>query len=79
MKLSDTRIQTAGVIRCCLESIGDGYAPDEELEIGFTSECKHCKQQFKLVKEFPHATWFPTWQIDSPLLRKKHVRKNARS
>jgi len=64
MKLLDTRIQQAGVMRCCLASLASEYEPNGEVKIGDKSRCKHCKEPFTLVDLQPHPYWIPDWQIE---------------
>lgn len=64
MKIKDTRITISGVMRCCLGTIADEYTLDEDVEIGATSKCMHCKQTFTLVQGDKQPTWKPDWQIE---------------
>ncbi len=56
MKLSDTRISTAGIYRCCLASIGE---ITNEVAIGDKHKCKHCQRVFKLTRQLPNDIWKP--------------------
>ncbi len=49
MKLSETMISPAGVLRCCLAHCFDGMADDTEVELGQTIACKHCEREFTLT------------------------------
>ena len=67
-KLSDTRIEYAGVLRCCLATVAEEYegkngAEDQKVKIGMKSKCRHCKQGFVLVEASPLPKWKPDWQI----------------
>lgn len=72
-KLKHTVVPIAGVMRCCLSTVGceflgkDGNA-DREIEIGEKSACQHCKQTFTLIEdEFGgkvRGVWKPDWQIE---------------
>lgn len=67
--LQDTRIEQAGVMRCCLATVAeeyqgkDGPAGDQRVSLGMKSKCRYCGQTFTLVagKRFP--TWKPDWQL----------------
>ena len=68
--LGDTRIEYAGVIRCCLATVAeeyqgsDGPAGDQQVSLGMKSKCRHCNQAFTLVAASPHPKWKPVWQIE---------------
>jgi hypothetical protein len=68
--LGDTRIEVAGVMRCCLATVSeeyqgkDGPEGDKPVTIGMTSACRHCKQAFTLVEAKPHPKWKPDWQLN---------------
>lgn len=64
--IADTRIETAGVMRCCLTSVAEEYLPARRVASGATSRCQYCRQAFTLVapaagKVYP--VWKPDWQI----------------
>lgn len=66
--LADTRIEMAGVMRCCLGTVAEEYegkngAEDQKVSIGTKSQCRHCKEPFTLVEANPHPKWKPDWQI----------------
>lgn len=66
--LADTRIETAGVMRCCLGTVAEEYegkdvAEDQKVSIGTKSQCRHCKEPFTLTAANPHPKWKPGWQI----------------
>lgn len=75
MNLQDTRIEKAGVMRCCLATVakeyegnaGDG-TDDKPVELGFKSKCEHCKREFTLVAADDPPDWdkarkmYPTWK-----------------
>ena len=65
--LEETRVATAGVIRCCLQDVAREYE-GERVALGYKSQCPHCKTRFTLVyhktprgKSYP--LWKPDWQI----------------
>ena len=65
--LDETRVETAGVIRCCLQDVAIEYK-GERVALGYKSQCPHCKTRFTLVwhttprgKSYP--LWKPDWQI----------------
>lgn len=60
--LADTRIEQAGVMRCCLETVGAEY-DTKPVSIGMKSKCQYCDQPFTLVESKPHPIWKPDWQI----------------
>lgn len=69
--LCDTRIEAAGVMRCCLATVAlefegvitdDGFK-DQLVRIGQKSKCKHCNEEFTLVESKPHPKWKPGWQL----------------
>lgn len=61
MKLRDTRLTYAGVMRCCLASVGlDHPGLDAEVEEGDESSCGYCDVRFRLVG----GKWVPLWQIE---------------
>lgn len=59
MKVEDTKIQTAGVMRCCLESVAREHL-GSEVEEGTQSVCEHCGTPFRLVG----IAWQPLWQLE---------------
>jgi hypothetical protein len=66
--LRDTRIETAGVMRCCLATVAEEYeggdsGQDKPVTIGMKSKCRHCNQTFTLVESKPHPKWKPDWQL----------------
>ena len=60
--IRDTRIETAGVYRCCLESVASEYS-GQTVKVGDKSQCQHCGEKFTLVKEGESYVWKPDWQI----------------
>lgn len=62
MNLLDTRIQTAGVLRCCLVAVAEEYE-GKPVGIGAKSKCRHCGETFTLVAREPHPMWVPDWQL----------------
>lgn len=62
MNLSDTRIEQAGVMRCCLETVALEYS-GKVVAIGMKSKCGHCGQEFTLVEATPYPKWKPDWQL----------------
>lgn len=74
--LADTRIQMAGVMRCCLGTVGEEYegkdgAADMKVSIGMKSQCRHCKEQFTLVEAKPHPIWKPDWLLRGAAMDRK--------
>jgi hypothetical protein len=66
--LRDTRIEMAGVMRCCLAMVAEEYeggdkGQDKPVSIGMKSQCRHCKQTFTLIEAKPHPKWKPDWQL----------------
>jgi hypothetical protein len=66
--LADTRIEMAGVMRCCLGTVAEEYegkdgAADRKVSIGMKSQCRHCKEHFTLTEASPHPKWKPDWQL----------------
>lgn len=68
--LDETRIEVAGVLRCCLATVAeeyqgkDGPVGDQRVTLGMKSKCRHCKQTFTLVEANPHPKWKPDWQLN---------------
>lgn len=60
MNINDTRIETAGVFRCCLSTIGEEYI-GSFVDIGNVSCCQHCKRKFVLTGAIPNDA-FPIWK-----------------
>jgi hypothetical protein len=60
MKITDTKIESGGVYRCCLESIGSKL---KTAEIGDKDKCKYCNEPFTLVNINGVAIWIPDWQL----------------
>ena len=60
--LADTRIEVAGVMRCCLVTVAEEYE-DQKVRIGMKSQCRHCKEQFTLTEAKPNPKWKPDWQL----------------
>jgi hypothetical protein len=66
--LADTRIEMAGVMRCCLGTVAEEYegkdgTEDQKVSPGMKSQCRHCKEPFTLTEAKPHPKWKPDWQI----------------
>lgn len=63
--LGNTRMERAGVMRCCLETVAEEYADPEHLgvSIGMKSCCRHCSEPFTLVDAKPHPKWMPDWAL----------------
>jgi hypothetical protein len=85
MKLSDTVIETGGVLRCCIGSVAmekEGM----EFEIGAKSICQHCQEPFTLVarpgkkpkwmtpKDWAKPIWKPDWQLTDDFKAYKPLR-----
>ena len=67
--LRDTRIEMAGVMRCCLVTVAEEYeggdkGQDQTVSIGAKSKCRHCNQTFTLIEAKPHPKWKPDWQLN---------------
>ncbi|MDO8611105.1 MAG: hypothetical protein Q7R95_11320 [bacterium] len=74
--LNNTIIEQGGVFRCCLETVASEYK-DEKVQIGFKSQCQHCKGKFTLVKrtekrpawankqDWARPIWKPNWQLNN--------------
>ena len=73
--LKDTRVEMAGVMRCCLATVAEEYADPEHpgVAIGMKSCCRHCSELFTLVAAKPHPKWMPDWVI-----RKENARADGR-
>ena len=66
--LSDTRIEVAGVMRCCLGTVAEEYrekdgVKSQKVRIGMKSKCRHCNISFTLIEAKPHPKWKPDWQL----------------
>ena len=58
--VSETKISTAGVFRCCLSSVAKEYAKcRQSVGIGTLSNCVHCGQIFRLEQKQGEAIWIP--------------------
>ena len=62
MKLDETKITAAGVLRCCLQSVGREHL-EKDVFIGDKSTCEFCGEAFTLADKTDHPTWVPDWQI----------------
>lgn len=67
--LRDTRIEMAGVMRCCHATVAEEYeggdkGQDQTVSIGAKSKCRHCNQTFTLIEANPHPKWKPDWQLN---------------
>jgi hypothetical protein len=60
MKSEDTRIEQAGVFRCCLASVARERL-GEEVNVGDESSCDYCGERFRLVEGW---VWKPLWQLE---------------
>ena len=72
--LEDTRIEIAGVCRCCLATVAEEYK-DKKVMLGDKSQCLHCKTPFTLIKrkgsrpswwtkeQWNRPVWTPDWQL----------------
>lgn len=63
VSIEDTRITMAGVMRCCIGTIGESFLGGTVVE-GQSDSCPHCKQEFLLVKRDGVYIWLPTWQLE---------------
>ena len=61
MTLDDTRIETGGVFRCCLESV-ERQCMDKDLLLEYKIKCKYCDEPFILLEKCGIPTWIPIWQ-----------------
>jgi hypothetical protein len=77
--LRDTRIEMAGVMRCCLGTVAEEYADPQHpgVSIGMTSCCRHCSEPFTLVAAKPHPMWKPDWVIRKENAEVRHGAKDA--
>ena len=58
-KVTDTKIQAGGVLRCCLMTVAEEYA-GEFVKPGFISNCKACGREFILNE--PEGDKSPRWR-----------------
>jgi len=49
MNLCDTRIQTAGVFRCCFDVTDEELV--REVKVGDKRNCQHCGREFELMDD----------------------------
>jgi hypothetical protein len=73
--LEETRMETGGVLRCCIATVGLEY-DGKTVKVGDKSKCGHCGEKFTLVenegkrppwfteKEWLIPKWKPDWQIE---------------
>lgn len=64
VKLRNTELRTAGVFRCCIETVAVEHDPDDLVSIGDESACDHCGEAFRLVAGNA-PIWTPLWQIEA--------------
>jgi len=66
--LNQTRIEKAGVMRCCLSTVASEYleldGEPQMVKVGDNSSCKHCHTKFTLITAKPHPKWVPDWIIN---------------
>jgi hypothetical protein len=64
MKLKDTTITTAGVFRCCVQSVAAEIEQDAEIQIGHKSRCVYCHEPFTLTMDptGKGGIWLPDWK-----------------
>ena len=63
-RLLDTRITTAGVMRCCLLDAALEYR-DKPIKLGDKTACPHCKTAFTLIWcHSGYPLWKPDWQLE---------------
>ena len=62
MNLEDTRIESAGVMRCCLETVAQEYE-GKNVKLGDKSKCLYCNEPFTLVDVLNIPIWRPDWQL----------------
>ena len=61
--LKETRIEEAGVMRCCLATVATELEKTE-VKIGDKSHCHYCKIPFVLTESSgKHPVWKPVWQL----------------
>lgn len=61
LKASETRVDIAGVLRCCTESLGDFCAEDPAVSIGQHVPCQHCNDGMVLRSD---KRWVAKWVAD---------------
>jgi len=58
--VKETKIQTAGVFRCCTSSVAREYEKsNQSVGIGAMSKCIHCERAFKLENKYNEMVWTP--------------------
>lgn len=60
MKMSDTEVSIAGVLRCCFSGLGD-IAEDADVIEGQHAPCKHCSDKEASGLILVGKTWTAAW------------------
>ena len=72
--MGDTLITYAGVMRCCIATVGKEY-DGKNVSVGARSKCEHCYYEFELVLKPSNEVsvgvgskklrpiWMPLWQL----------------
>ena len=68
MSIYETTIDTAGVFRCCLNTVAREYQR-KQVHIGDKSKCKYCHMTFTLTKAEPKPMWVPDWKLTTESLK----------
>jgi hypothetical protein len=63
MNLQDTRIEMAGVMRCCHGTVAEEYT-GKDVHLGYRSQCRDCREPFTLMLKQKTPTWVPDWQLE---------------
>jgi hypothetical protein len=68
MKFVETCMTTAGVFRCCLNSIRKQFNDNDEVTLKQEARCEHCLGEFRLISDeaAPKPIWLPLWQLEQP-------------
>ena len=68
MSIYETTIDTAGVFRCCLNTVAREYI-GKKVHIGYKSRCHYCGMTFTLTKAEPNPMWVPDLKITTETLK----------
>ena len=68
MSIYETVIDTAGVFRCCLNTVASEYI-GKKVNIGSKSRCQGCGRTFTLTKAEPNPRWAPKWKLTTESLK----------
>ena len=66
MKFKDTRVNQGGLMRCCLQSLGESYEDDDEVQDGDHVACKYGKMHTRMILDGDTWRWWSECNEISP-------------